>query len=693
MNRILLLIFLVIAFVGTAQGATIAYVVNNDTTYANLTYDRQWIDFFTNDMGYTVKVITDDSAGAITSVNNYDGYFLSATMTSANLTNLLSTTKGVVICDQLMYDDFLVATGQTAATLLTDRWILDRSDSTHAVTKYMFNKIMFSYASNSASYGYTGIADGATVLFNPSNKNWTGALGTPDTAFCYVIETGANLTTGTAAGRRAVALPFYALLTSTTDAGWCHPYELMGNIAGWAWNDSANAYNSGYNCYSTDRATDPGPEVREAWAEWGSNWRYVYYGGRTGDDGMMGLLFLALHDWSRKAMVGMEPDSFRFTYTIPYRSFGTDAPPTLTDSITLATIVSSTRLTYDTTTLSRSYFDLKYCGASSRGIVVRSGSGADTVQKGDTITLAGGSRSGTNDTLYYARTGAGFFNGTTGTVIRLSIVDPFGGSDFWLKFYAITRNYEWTTPLAYLNEGGNPEGHATRTWINRNYIVNGATGAVAWDDSNLTPGVDHEAAAVDSVQMNISTFTADGGTFSITVPGSYLNDPDFRWLVGKSLNVGARLDSTDVEIVPSSIDVVRGSTIQQFEVFMSAAVPLTIAVDSAVLHVSGEVDGDAQFLTNYVRNSGDGVMLIDAVTDNQSWVTQTVGGSGGSTPLLVEHAISMAGTAGTDTATITVAGSTASNTPQTYLIIRTLTEPSTPVPPATVEKRTGLRRQ
>lgn len=704
MKRLLIVAAMVAGLWAQGQAITIAYVVNNDTTYANLTYDRQWIDFFTNDMGYTVTVITDDKAGSIADPDTaaFDGYFLSATMTSANLTNLQSTTKGVVICDQLMYDDFLVAEGQTAVTLLTSSWTLLRYDSTHFVTRYMFDRIRFDYAANNGSYAYTGIPSGATVLFYPSNKNWNGEVGTPDTAFCYAIEAGGNLTTGTAAGRRAVANTHYALLTQSTDGGWCHPKELLGNICAWAWGDTLNAYLTDYNCYSNDIALDPGPEVNQAWTEYGANYRYIYSNGRIGHDGMIGLMFFQSRFWGKKAMPGFEPDSFKLTYKIAYAGFGTDNPPHLYDTVDVVSVNSSTSMTIDTTTrdLSNvSTYDWFFQGSQGYAIVVRSGSGGDTTQVGDTCRISRPTSTQNSSALNYTISASsvnpsGIWNGTAGSSIRLLVADPYGGFDFWLKMYDITPTTVWTAPLASSNQGGNPEGSATRTWVNRNFIKSGNTDSVRWNAINLTPGTDHPQAAVDSFRVNRTTFAPDGSsTMEFIIPGSYLNNDNFNWVVFKSIDSSAANDSTDIEIIPQSFNTVRGSYVQKAELFLSGASPLTIAPDSTVLHVTGEVDSDAQFLVNYIRNSGDGVLLIDAVTDNQSWVTQTVGGSGGSTPLLVEHAISMAGTAGTDTATITITASTADNTPQTYLIIRTLTGAVEPTPAATVEKRTGLRKQ
>lgn len=689
MKRLLLIACLVAGMAGKSYGAY-CYIVNADTVYANLTYDRQWIDLFKDDMGLTVHVITDDSAGAITSVDAYDGYFCSATMTSANLTNLRASTKGIVICDQLLYDDFLVASGQTGLVSFSSL-VLDRADSNHAVTKYMFNKITFSLSGGTSFYANTGIPQGATILFDPSNKYWDASTD-PDTAFCYAIDTGDSLVGAVAAGRRVVALSHYGLLTQSTDMGWCHPYELMGNLVGWAWGIEDNVYNANYNCYSTDIATDPGPEINQAWAEYGVNWRYIYYNGRTGYDSRIGLMFLQSRFWNKKAMPETEVDSFKLSYKINYQGFGSDAPPTLTDTITLGTIISATRLLFDTTTLSRSMYDLHYPG-SSKAFVIRSGIGADTIQMGDTITFTGGSRNGTNDTLYYARTAAGFFNGTSGTNVRLAIGDPYGGFDFWLKMYAITPTTIWTAPLVS-EGGGNPEGHATRTWVNRTNIRNGATGAVAWNAVDLTPGVDHSQAAIDSFRVNRTTFAPDGsGLMEFVIPGSYFNSDTFNWVVFKSIDSSGGGDSTDIEIIPQSIANVRGSYVQRFEMFLSTASPLVIGFDDSVLTITAEVDEVVDPLTNYIRNTGDGVLSIESVTDNKSWMVQTTGGGGGNTPLLVSHALNTAGPARVDTATVTVTASTASNSPLTYLVIMTLTEPAVEVPPGAVPKRTGLRLQ
>lgn len=707
MKRLLLLTLIWIpAFAGMtsrADATTIAYVVNSDTVYANLTNDRQWIDLFKNQMGYTVKVIKDDSAAAITSVDSYDGYFLSATMTSATLTNLKTTTKGVVICDQLMYDDFDVATGQYLATL-NYQSVFNRVDSLHSITKYMFNKIYFNFSGGTGHYAYTGLPDSAHVLFTPSVREWDGVEGTPDTSFCYALEAGVPLTSGTAQGRRVVALSFYGMIgAGATDAGWCHPYELMGNICGWAWGDEENTFNANYNCYSTDRATDPGPEVNEAWCEYGGAHASVFYNGRIGHDNDMGLLFLQSRYWSKKVMPGFEPDSFKFSYRIPYGGFGTDNPPYLYDTVSIVSVNSTTSMTIDTTTRNLTTvttYDWFFQGSQSYGIVIRSGVGADTTQKGDTCRISRPS-SGSNSSAVTYTIGAsssgssGIWNGTAGGQMRLLIADPYGGFDFWLKMYAIIPTTPWNLPLASANQGGNPEGSATRTWANRNFIKSGNTDSVRWSAFNLAAGVDHEAAAIDSFRVNKTTLSPDGTTASIefVVPGSYFNDPDFNWLVFKSIDLTGELDSTDVEIVPSSVDVVRGTRIQKFEMFLSDASPQTLGVDDTTYTLSGVLGEFENSFDNYntVVNTGDGVIAVDSVVDNKSWLF--LSNTSGSTPLAVLHVIDTTGFGvDTDTATVLVYASGADNTPLTYYVIYSQTAPAAPEPAATVEKRTGLRK-
>jgi hypothetical protein len=199
----------------------------------------------------------------------------------------------------------------------------------------------------------------------------------------------------------------------------------------------------------------------------------------------------------------------------------------------------------------------------------------------------------------------------------------------------------------------------------------------------------------DSFRLNATSFLANGtSSIRFVVPGSVINDNAFNGFVYKTVDLTGMsgTDSTDVELIPNSLNYASGSSFQKFELYLSDAMPLTIGLDSTELHVSDTVNGEVGLVANYILNAGDGVLLIDAVTDNKTWVTQVAGGAGGNTPLLVTHAVSMAGTAGTDTATVTVTASTADNTPQTYIIIRTLTTPAVVAPAGATEKRTGYRR-
>lgn len=688
-----------------AEAATIAYVVNADTVYANLTYDRQWIDFLEDRMGKTVNVITDDSAALITTPSAYGGYFLSATITGANLSNLDTTSRGVVICDQLMYDDFRVGTGQTGVTALSYQSNFNRVDSAHAITKHMFDRIYFDFNATTYHYAYTGLPDSAHVLFTPSVREWDGIEGTPDTSFCYALESGVPLTSGTAQGRRVVALSFYGMLTARTDVGWCHPYELMGNICGWAWGDEQNAYNANYNCYSNDNQTTPGPEVQQAWGEYGSlngTGREVYNGARSGEDFFKGIMFLNFRWWDYKTMPGFEPDSLIWQYRIAYHGFGTDNPPHVYDTVAIVTVNSTTSMTIDTTTRNLSTvstYDWFFQGSQSYGIVIRSGVGADTTQVGDTCRISYPSSGQTSAAVTYIVSASsvnpsGIWNGTAGGQMRLLVADPYGGFDYWLKVHRIIPQTIWNAPRASLTEGGNPEGSATRTWANRNFIKSGNADSVRWSVGNLAAGVDYEAAAVCSVRINKTTFAPDGSTtIRLNIPGAEFNDPLFNGFVVISTDQAGGIDSTEIEIIGSKVNTVRGSFVQKFEMYLSDASPQTLGVEDTTYTISGVYGMFANgFNYNVVVNTGDGVIGIDSVIDNKSWLF--LGNASGSTPLSVLHVIDTTGFGiGADTATVLIYASGADNTPLTYYVIFSQTAPPVETPTATVEKRTGLRLQ
>lgn len=706
MKRLLISILLVAGIWSQAFAAK-AYVVNSDTVYANLTFDRQWIDLLKNQMGYTVKVITDDSASHITTPTAaYDGYFLSATINGANLSNLDTTASGVVICDQLLYDDFRVASGQVNPANYSTPWNLARVDSTHAVTKYMSGNMSFQFSAITATCPYVGIPSGASVWFTLSNRNWNGSTGDPnDTSFCYGIEAGGAMASGAAAsGRRAVATLFYGLMNSQTDGGYCHPYELFGNICGWAWGDEENQYNANYNCYSNDNQTTPGPEVAQSWGEYGGltgTGREVYNGARTGEDFYKGIMFLNLRWWEYKTMPGFEPDSLIWQYRIAYHQFGTDNPPHIYDTVSIVTVNSSTSMTIDTTTRNLSTvstYDWFFQGSQSYAIVIRSGVGADTTQKGDTCRISAPSQGQNSSAVTYtigaANGGATVWNGTNGGSMRLLVADPYGGFDYWLKVHRIIPQTVWNAPRASSTEGGNPEGSATRTWANRNFIKSGNTDSVRWSVGNLAAGVDYEAAAVCSVRMNKATFAPDGTTtVRLNIPGVELDDPLFNGFVVISTDQAGGNDSTEIEMIGSKVSTVRGSFIQKFEMYLSNASPQTLGVEDTTYTLTGVWGEFANgFNYNTVVNTGDGVIAIDSVVDDASWLF--LSNTSGSTPLSVLHVIDTTGLAvGSDTATVLVYASGADNTPLTYYVIYVLTAPPVETPAATVEKRTGLRLQ
>ncbi|MGB5107335.1 MAG: hypothetical protein WBP42_11550 [Candidatus Zixiibacteriota bacterium] len=316
-----------------ASGFDLAYVVNTDTVYANLTYDRDFIDYYNLKRHYIVHVIRDDSAALITDVDAYDGYFISETLSGSTLTNLKSTTKGVFMADRAMNDDFDVATSTIGPFLLgepsTALWTLGKVTTSHWITSQMSPQIYFDFSSNNASYPFMGLPSSAQVLFNSTLRNWDGIAGDPnDTSYCYVIETGGALaTSGTAAGRRAIGLCFYPFFTSSVSAliqgGYCHPVELLGNMSAWVFSDEGNTADGGYNCYSHEQH-----EVNQGWAEFGSNWQATFSAGRLGWDYRIGLMFLRLWSMQAKILPGWAPDSLVLTIPVAATGFGFEGPPT-----------------------------------------------------------------------------------------------------------------------------------------------------------------------------------------------------------------------------------------------------------------------------------------------------------------------------------------------------------------------------
>lgn len=312
----------------------LAYVVDSDTVYANLTYNQQFIDYYNLVRHYVVHVITDDSARAITSPDAFDGYFISETVSltvGQNFNNLRPTTKGVLIADRGMSDDFDVATAAVGPFLLgeagTGVQTLQAVNTSNWITAQMSPRIYFDFNVNYGCFPFTGIPASAKVLFNSTLRNWDGVAGYPtDTSYCFIIDAGGALaTSGTAAGRRAVGLcfyPFFTNVSSLIQGGYCFPLELLGNMSAWVFSDEANPVDGGYNCYSHEQY-----EVNQGWDEFGLNYLAAFYGGRIGWDFRVGIMMFRLWNMEKKILPGWAPDSLVLTIPLAVGAFGIDTPP------------------------------------------------------------------------------------------------------------------------------------------------------------------------------------------------------------------------------------------------------------------------------------------------------------------------------------------------------------------------------
>lgn len=536
----------------------IAYVVDTDTTFAGNVNDTSMINFLKNDMDYIVYVISDDSARAITSVNAYDGYFLSAKIsltTGQNFDNLRPTTKGVFIADPVLYNDFDVASSVVSSPsiyLLGTEWRLSKIDSTW-VTGQMFPEIYFLFSSNSGANLFTGLPSGAKVLFAPTtHPNWDGTLGTPDSSFCYTIETGVGLaTSGTAAGRRAVGLCFNPFMTGSTlsSGGYCHPRELLGNMVSWVFSDQTNSYSVGYACFSFDRQ-----ELRQSWAEFGGHDPQMFAAGRIGYDYGPGLIFLDIPEYQRKVLPGYKVDSLVWTY--PYNGAGIDSPPA-------GDQYSGFDFWEHFYAIDPSYNWQSCVIDSTQYDPVRADSTTIlSVVNNSTVVL--------NKSIYlstqYIPAYGSFFRVKTGVAAGQQVgITRIGPNGTTLKDTVFLA-----TPIASMQAGDNVKLFGrVRNWANRYNAVNDTVGGniVPWSAKNLVGGIDYLIPALDSFRFNASTFPQTTGVARFVFPGSAFNN--WNGIIGKSTNIGTFQDSMDVELAPRAVNSPRESNHQSFELYTS----------------------------------------------------------------------------------------------------------------------------
>src|SRR5690606_372555 len=180
-------------------------------------------------------------------------------------------------------------------------------------------------------------------------------------------------------------------------------------------------------------------------------------------------------------------------------------------------------------------------------------------------------------------------------------------------------------------------------------------------------------------------------TVRFNIPGSFLDDPDFNWLVVKSTDNAGGTDSSDCETVPLSIEYPRGATAQMFEGYLSEASGQECAFDDSSLSFSGYVGGSvpAQYVTVTATT---GVLAIDSIKAvTGTWLSVTSIGT--STTMYVLNSIDTDGlTAGTYSDTVYVYASGASNSPLTFSADLTLTDPPVEAPPPAVTARYGRKQ-
>lgn len=140
-------------------------------------------------LGYTVTVIDDGTSGF--DANNYAATFLfervNSTTANNNISNLATTTRGVVTSENALHDEILGGvTGGNSATSF-----VNITNNAHPITSGLS---LANYDIGSANFHGNGITSGTTLGSNPNNSQ----------AAITVWDVGDSLETGTAPGRRVI---------------------------------------------------------------------------------------------------------------------------------------------------------------------------------------------------------------------------------------------------------------------------------------------------------------------------------------------------------------------------------------------------------------------------------------------------------------------------------------------------------
>lgn len=118
---------------------------------------------------------------------------------------------------------------------------------------------------------------------------------------------------------------------------------------------------------------------------------------------------------------------------------------------------------------------------------------------------------------------------------------------------------------------------------------------------------------------------------------------------------------------------------------------IAIAYDSLTFTAT-EGGSNPASQVNTISNSSGGALACQSFSKDSTWLTLTTYDEG--TPYQITNTISMGGRpAGYYSEIVTIQCDDADNTPQTYKVALTIESAATPPPAASVEKRTGLRKQ
>lgn len=667
MRKILIIWILMIASL-SAQSFDLCYVVNNitDTTNTALQYDRRFIRYFNDYRGYTVHVITDDSAALITNLNDYDGYYISATATGTSLAALKPTTKGVLIADNESRSYFDFATNVVAGFYYGTDWRLNRTDSTEWASRRMSNQIYFAFNSNSIIYAFRGVPSSAKKLFSPVGRGFGNEA---DSGWCFIIPQGGALaTSGTAAGHRGVIMPMYPMMTATTYyGGYCHPWELLGNMAGQVFSDTLNPCDEKI-CFSYDR----GGELEMMGAEFPSSSLEMFAWARIGNDYGASLLFVRLPNWSKKLQANHKADSLIWFWR--YNGAGFESPPAgdvysgfnfwahiyaIADSISWECIkVDSTSyapvradssvkvktILNDTTIAVTAGVKYNFQYLYNKGSYIIPQSGAAYGEKRSIWSIKNGTTAQgvvNGDTIYYT-------SAFTGAIAE-------GDS---LKLWGRVRH-----------------------WPNRFNSRNDTTGGtiIPWGTADLQSGRDYSVQAFDSFLFNSSTMPQSASSFvKWKVDGSMFSSL-YNGMLVKTSTVGPFRDSMDIEIAGASINNPCPSTPyvngqQEFWLYTSPSEPpISMVADlDTVYFIATAGGGNPAPKYNIISEVDNKALTIDNISEATAWLTaNTVYGN--EAPVVILNSINIIGLSpGVHVGSVTVNDSDATPTSITYYVHLTL---------------------